>query len=193
MTRVNSRSAVVSVGNEGRTEGMFQWLCNTRFGDWILARESFWRWFARLDPTGKPHGSITIKDLRRHPAWIFSLSGEGLPWRDETWVIPLPGRTITGGLCGLTVHVWIKTANGITAEGWADLDTIDIPARVRQCNVLIDSRWCLAYEPSDSDIIREVRKEFATSCDGTVDSVFPVRITIKAPLSAEISSLFVLN
>ena len=150
--------------------------------DSMTLRERFWHFVGGFDPFAK--GTLTQRDLRRHPIWEYATDSEGLPWRDETWRRPLKCAAIPWDECSLTVAATLMIRSGQRFEGDAYVSTIDGIVDVPTGGICIND--VCYFIPMDHSQKSEAREELATAIGLSVEEIFPIRWKLNVLLEGEV-------
>ena len=135
-------------------------------------------------PEAKPTHKITPSDLERYPVWVFDLANEGLPGRDETWMVPVENLPVSSlECCGCLANATLACGRKVIASLWnIHLESLSETQQFGRISLWLDDRW---WQLSERSFISDSRTlethlpiDLASKLGLELQAVFPISYDI---------------
>ncbi len=144
-----------------------------------ISREQFFRM-----SYAKPCDKLTPDDLKKFPVWTLDLANEGVPGRDETWMVPvrqIPVASLDG--CACMANASLACGKRVVATLWGiDLKDLRRTEQFVTISLWLDGKWWALSErsfPSDSGGLEShLPSDLASKLGLDISAVFPISYDI---------------
>ena len=130
-------------------------------------------------------------DLTKYPIWEYTIDEEGIPDQDETWVRPLPRKTVPKEAYSLQVRAEFTTPLGKIINGFMDVCTANRKIEIRN-GVMVEPEYLFIPQLSREKAISknaiwciEERDNILKTLDCDEAEVFPLKYSLKVKITGE--------